>query len=803
MQHSSMGKDNNLHDFLSDVANAIREKKGTTEPINAQDFASEIASIETGGGSGEAGISRRVTYLRRTNEGYINTGVSGANNNLKIKIRYSLRVFPTGYWNVIYAYQNESTNATRILLNKNTYVIGNINSVASGGSISIARTGYTGVIYTDVLEPSSSTAFKFTSNGTGSTITREQGEELDKDLLIFSATADSVDIELYQCEIYDGDTLVRNFFPCIRGEEYGLWDTVTEKFYGNDGNGSFSGEIVDLEKVELPEPPSFSSVEWTGHADVEGLKAIGWDDDDIAYFQQYGVNWNEEDDYAHKVSDANKAVYGLLTEKNLATYKADIVYLPKIDTSNRTTFTNYFTNMYWLEGIPHLDTSNATNMSSMFNNCSSLLAVPPMNLEKVTTVSKMFAGCRMLRYIPPIYAPKVTDTSSMFQTCSLLQEVPFFDTSLVTNMASMFNGCILLKEIPEYNTQNVTNMASMLYNCRSITAVPFFDTQKVTNMSSMFYNCYRLNGIPQINTQSVTTMANMFYGCVSLKEVPQLDAQNTTTTASMFYNCFNLQKVSILNTQNVTTMASMFYACYSLLEAPKLDTQNVTSTASMFFNCYKLQRVPDMNTPNVTTMASMFINCSSLEKAPQMDTKNVTVFTSCFSGCNSLIEVPYYDTSKATAMDAMFNGCGQIMYIPDLNINSSTTFKNMFNSCFSLQRAPRIDTSTATNIDAMFTTATSLNIIPEVDMQNVKTVSSAPFNKCYALKDVKVKNMKVSTTFGNCYLLNKESLLYMINNEASTSAITITLNSTVYTALAEDTDILAALAAHPNISLAK
>ena len=42
-----MGKDNNLHDYLSDLADAIREKKGTSEPINAQSFAEEIASLET------------------------------------------------------------------------------------------------------------------------------------------------------------------------------------------------------------------------------------------------------------------------------------------------------------------------------------------------------------------------------------------------------------------------------------------------------------------------------------------------------------------------------------------------------------------------------------------------------------------------------------------------------------------------------------------------------------------------------------------------------------------------------------
>ena len=45
-----MAKSNNLTDFLTDVANAIRAKKGTTAKINPQDFSSEIASISTGGG---------------------------------------------------------------------------------------------------------------------------------------------------------------------------------------------------------------------------------------------------------------------------------------------------------------------------------------------------------------------------------------------------------------------------------------------------------------------------------------------------------------------------------------------------------------------------------------------------------------------------------------------------------------------------------------------------------------------------------------------------------------------------------
>lgn len=43
-----MAKNDNLTDFLTDVANAIREKKGTSNLINPQDFSNEIKGIVTG-----------------------------------------------------------------------------------------------------------------------------------------------------------------------------------------------------------------------------------------------------------------------------------------------------------------------------------------------------------------------------------------------------------------------------------------------------------------------------------------------------------------------------------------------------------------------------------------------------------------------------------------------------------------------------------------------------------------------------------------------------------------------------------
>ena len=100
-----------------------------------------------------------------------------------------------------------------------------------------------------------------------------------------------------------------------------------------------------------------SKKQWTGHADVEGLKAIGWTDEDIKYYQQYGVNWNAEDDSFHTVTDENKALYGVLNANNIADYKNSIVYLPKINTSDVTDMSDFFASCKSLVAIPLLDTN--------------------------------------------------------------------------------------------------------------------------------------------------------------------------------------------------------------------------------------------------------------------------------------------------------------------------------------------------------------------------------------------------------------------------------------------------------------
>ena len=55
-----------------------------------------------------------------------------------------------------------------------------------------------------------------------------------------------VTAKLSMCKIYTGNTLLRNFIPCMNPSgEIGLYDLVSKEFYGNSGTGTFiAGEEV-------------------------------------------------------------------------------------------------------------------------------------------------------------------------------------------------------------------------------------------------------------------------------------------------------------------------------------------------------------------------------------------------------------------------------------------------------------------------------------------------------------------------------------------------------------------------------
>lgn len=82
-----------------------------------------------------------------------------------------------------------------------------------------------------------------------------------------------------------------------------------------------------------------------------------------------------------------------------------------------------------------------------------------------------------------------------------------------------------------------------------------------------------------------------------------------------------------------------------------------------------------------------------------------------------------------------------------------------------------------------------------------KNANDSTFQECFALKHISIHSLSVSLNLKDSPLISKQSLLYMINNSAATSAITIKLAGEAYEKFATDSEVLAALSAKPLVTL--
>ena len=294
-------------------------------------------------------------------------------------------------------------------------------------------------------------------------------------------------------------------------------------------------DVGDVLSTYAEKIASISSGGWTGHADEAGLKAIGWTDDDIAYYQKYGVNWNEEDDEYHKVPQDNIDLYGVLTASNISTYSDRIVYMPKIDISGRTSLSNLFTNCYSLVAIPELDTSSATSMYGMFSGCRSMVCVPILDTSSVTGMEKMFYGCYALQFIPNI------------------------DMSNTIAVKDMFFACYSLRDIRLLNIPNISSIMNMFYNCYSLTSLTL-DTNAII-ADNAFYACRSIVHL-WINrlSASISLKYTSLLSKDSLLYMIQNAAPTLAITITLSSYCYNKYKadpdiVAALSAQPLVSLA--------------------------------------------------------------------------------------------------------------------------------------------------------------------------------------------------------------------------------------------------------
>lgn len=352
--------------------------------------------------------------------------------------------------------------------------------------------------------------------------------------------------------------------------------------------------------------------------------------------------------------------------------------------------------------LSNWDTSNWTvpNISSMFNSCMSVEEINLSGLDTsnwvVSSLAGVFGYCVNLKRIKGIESLDTTkwipnSISAMFISDLSIEKLDLsaWDTSnwAVTNMNGFVNNCYSLRVL-DISTWDTSNWA-------------------VTNLANTFRYCYVLSelDLSKWNTSkwAITTLEGCFADCFALKELDLSgwDTSNWAVTASgfryTFQNMYAVKRIDLSgwNTSQwvLADTRQVFYQDYSLESIPGLDgfdTSNwvVTYIGSFFFRCYSLENV-DLSRWDTTNWAvqdcgNFFAQCNKLTDdcgIGNWDISNwhLTSLSSIFGGTRSarIIDLSRWNPERfaLNSVYAMFSECyntDEIIFPETLSLEAAT-----------------------------------------------------------------------------------------------------------------------------------
>lgn len=275
--------------------------------------------------------------------------------------------------------------------------------------------------------------------------------------------------------------------------EEGISPTGTKSI---TSNGIYDVTEFALASVNVQGGGSSVSI-FDGVFDEEGLRAIGWDDNDIDYFKEANPHFSEFNaDYL--VNDASKEVYRLLSNgtefKAIASEtKMAMNFLPKVSGKQYGysigAFDDYISlNSYKnIIGIPTLPVYR--NIDYCFSK-TGLNYIPPLDFSNVMSATSTFEGSPV-SYISILNFVKSPIIRYIFRDCGLIS-IKNFDVSAVSSGFHLFENCTMLSKLPTLDTANMTNMENTFAGCSRLRSVSFTDTSKVTAMKNTFKGCSSL-----------------------------------------------------------------------------------------------------------------------------------------------------------------------------------------------------------------------------------------------------------------------------------------------------------------------
>lgn len=330
-------------------------------------------------------------------------------------------------------------------------------------------------------------------------------------------------------------------------------------------------ELTLEDMASLLPPPHIPR--FTGNVDEDGLRYIGWNDEDINKLKLY-VDWDSSEDELYKVPQSHKDLYDQCSKitvdgRTMLPYSEinkwtkggfKLKYLPMMDFSSVTILDNVFNSQMWLIAMPNINVENVTTIGSAFSNCYQLLYVPDFNVI-TGNIWHMLSNCYKVRSIK-IKRLEPTRISEAFVGAYLIK-APELDTKNVgtTDCSRLFSGADLIEQMPYLDTSKAKSMNSICYNCSRLRRIPLLNTSNVTDFQYAFYNAKSLTTLPAIDTSNATKTDGMFYGCTCLTELPALVFSNTTSVVNMFREIKCLRTPLVINFPKATSYASV---CYSI-----------------------------------------------------------------------------------------------------------------------------------------------------------------------------------------------------------------------------------------------
>lgn len=335
-----MSKSNNLTDFLVDIADTIRTEKGTTDPINPQDFSTEIGNIAD----------------EKHTEGY-NEGV-----NYQKSLLTSLDVTENG------TYSNE-----------NGYNEVNVN-VAGGGKV-VLKDGTKLAYSTFTTVPEEYDFREVTDFGnlfyySKLVEAKIEGSYTRRCLYMFSQCSSLVSVSLPNLI----STQCNNMFTNDKAlSSVGLFDTSLCQNFSNMFYGC----------INLKDIPQFDTSSGTEMSNMfQSCKSLTT----IPYLETSKVEKMISifQDCISLTTIPLLNTENVIEMTNLFANCSSLTTIPLLNTTKVRIMNNLFLNCTSLTTIPQLDTSNVARMYQMFRGCTSLESLPELDCTSVSDIAYYF-----------------------------------------------------------------------------------------------------------------------------------------------------------------------------------------------------------------------------------------------------------------------------------------------------------------------------------------------------------------------------------------------------------------------------